>query len=340
MSSTHRQSLILAMFALTWCSAATSQAQGLLWNLPEDGAVVEYAGKYTNKQERPGSNEGPLELEWDARLTIQSVGEETAEFDGLPTPCRWIEFKLVTGKPSAKGVEAAAGIDPGPHGTRIYKVLIPVSRIKGQLRDDDGLPVTFIPIVKGFRKIGQQPARPVKEKVLAFYPVLGLFANYLNLAQEGEPADLDLPNLGSIKTKQMKGTLKLQNQTSKSENVGEIWLADDLPFGWAKYHVKLSRQEKDITAPASAFAPAAEIEVEMTVVKKETTGAKSEIGEVSDETAAPAEEKPETPAAEKPETEKPEETEKPAEEKPATEKPETEKPATEKTEEPAAEKSE
>ena len=315
MSCMHRRLLILATFAVTCCSTATSRAQGLLWNLPEDGSVVEYAGKYTNKQERPGSNAGPLELEWDSRLTIQSVGEETAEFEGLPTPCRWVEFKTVTGKPSTKGVEADAGIDPGPHGTRIYKVLIPVSRIKGQLRDDDGLPVTFIPIVKGFRKIGQQPAKAVQEKVLAFYPVLGLFANYLDLAPEGEPADLDLPNLGTVKTRMMKGTLKLQNKTSKSENVGEIWLADDLPFGWAKYHVKLTRQEKDVTAPVSAFAPAAEIEVEMTIVKKETTGAKSEIGEVSEETAAPAEEKTDKPAAEEPATEKTEPTEKPEAEK-------------------------
>ncbi len=317
MSSMHRLSLVLATFALTWCSAATSQAQGLLWNLPDDGAVVEYAGKYTNKQERPGSNNGPLELEWDSRLTIQSVGEETAEFEGLPTPCRWIEFKLVTGKPSTKGVEADAGIDPGPHGTRIYKVLIPVSRVKGQLRDEHGLPVTYLPIVKGYRKIGQQPAQAVKEKVLAFYPVLGLFANYLDLKEEGEPTDLDLPNVGAVNTQMLKGTLKLQNQTSKSENVGEIWLSKDIPFGWAKYHVKLTRQEKDITAPATAFAPAAEIEVEMSVVKKETTGAKSEIGEVSDEAPA-AEEKTEKPAAETPATEKAEE--KPAEEKPAEEK--------------------
>lgn len=310
MSRMHRLSLVLTTFALTWCHTATSHAQGLLWSLPEDGSVVEYAGKYLNRQERPGNNAGPLELEWDSQLTIQSVGEESAEFEGLPTPCRWIEFKTVTGRPSTKGVEADAGIDAGPHGVRIYKVLIPISRVTGQLQDDSKLPVTYLPIVKGFRKIGQLPAQPIKEKVLAFYPVLGLFANYLDLAQQGEPAELDLPNLGPVKTKLMKGTLKLQNQTSKSLNVGEIWLSDDIPFGWAKYHVKLTREEKDITAPVTAFAPAAEIEVEMTVVKKETTGAKSEIGEVTEDTASPAEEKAEKTEAEKPETEKAEDTEK------------------------------
>ncbi len=306
MSRSYRLLLTLASCVLTWNCAATSQAQGLLWSLPEDGAIVEYAGKYHNKQERPGRNEGPLELEWDSRLTIQSVGEEMADVDGIPTVCRWIEFKVVTGKASTKGVESDAGIDPGPHGVTIYKVLIPASRVKGQLKDDDGLPVTFIPIVKGYRKIGQQPAQPIREKVLSFYPMLGLFANYLDLAPEGEEADLDLPNVGTVKAKQLKGTLKLQNKTGKSENVGEIWLSSEVPFGWAKYHVKLIRQEKDITAPESAFAPAAEIDVEMTAVKKETSGAKSELGEVSD-TPAESTEKPAAETTEKPEAEKTEE---------------------------------
>lgn len=317
MSRSFRLVVAVVSCVIAWCSAATSQAQGLLWSLPEDGAIVEYSGKYRNKQERPGRNEGPLELEWDSRLTIQSVGKETAEVDGVSTECRWIEFKVVTGKASKKGVEADSGIDAGPHGITIYKVLVPENRIKGQLKDDDQLPVTFIPIVKGYRKIGQQPAQPVQEKVLSFYPLLGLFANYLDLEPEGDEADLDLPNLGTVKAQQMKGTLKLQNKTSKSENTGEIWLSSEVPFGWAKYHVKLVRQEKDITASETDFAPAAEIEVEMTAVKKEMSGAKSELGEVSDAPVATekpaAEEKPasettETPAAESeaPETEKPE----------------------------------
>lgn len=330
MSRLNRLLLLSTTLAVTLCGAAKTQAQGLLWSLPEDGSLTEYVGKYRNKQERPGSNEGPLELEWDSRLKIQSVGEETADFNGQPTPCRWVEFKVIIGKPSTKGVEADAGIDPGPHGVRIYKVLIPVDRAKGALKDEKGLPVTFIPIVKGYRKIGQQPAQPMKEKVLAFYPMLGLFANYLDLAPEGEAADLDLPNFGAVKATLYKGTLKLQNKTSKSENIGEIWRTDEVPFGWAKYHVKLIRLQKDITEPDTAFAPAAEIEVEMAVVKKEMTGAKSELGDVSDEPAAPAE-STEKPAAETTETPAAEETK---DAKPAAEKPEAEAPAEEK---PAAE---
>ena len=64
--------------------------------------------------------------------------------------------------------------------------------------------------------------------------------------------------------------------------------------------------EKDITAAETEYAPAAEIEVEMTAVKKEASGAKSELGEVSDTPTAPAEstEKPASEPTEKPEAEK------------------------------------
>jgi hypothetical protein len=68
----------------------------------------------------------------------------------------------------------------------------------------------------------------------------------------------------------------------------------------------------------------------MTMVKKETSGAKSELGDVTEATAAPpAEENTEKPEAEKSDTEK-SETEKTEDEKPATEK--AEETATEKTE--------
>lgn len=293
------QIFLLTAVLISW--TATVSAQGLLWSLPEDGTVVKYVGKYKHKQERPDNNAGALELEWDSELIIQSVGQEDAEFAGTMQPCRWIEIKLVTGKPSAKGVEAGATIDAGPNGTRIYKVLIPESRVTGQLRDSQGLPVTFIPIVKGVRKIGKRDVEPIGQKVLASFPTLGLFANYADMASEGDESELDLPGIGSVKSQMMKGTLKLQNSTSKSENVGEIWLSADVPFGWAKYHVKLTRESKDITAPETDFAPAAEIEVEMVAVEK-NTGAKSELGDVSaiaDTAPAVTEEAPaETPAAE------------------------------------------
>lgn len=294
-----RSLVVLATMLFAMGVANSATAQGLLWSIPEDGTWVKYTGVYKNKEEQPGNNAGALELDWLSELTIQSVGEEMGTYKvkgkDRETLCRWIEFKVVTGSPSAGGVEAGAAIDPGPFGTRIYRVLVPIESVTGQLKDADGLPVTHIPIVKGVRKLGRDaPVEPIKEKVLAFYPVLGMFANYLDLAAAGEEAPLELAALGSVKAKALTGTLKQKNAEMRTENVGQIWLSADVPFGWAKYQVKLTRQRKSKFAPESEFAPAAEIEVEMAAVEK-GTGAKSELGDATPAAATPA---AETPAAE------------------------------------------
>ncbi|MDB5392389.1 MAG: hypothetical protein JWM11_8035 [Planctomycetaceae bacterium] len=291
-----RSLVVLATVFFATAFSNVGNAQGLLWSLPEDGTWVKFTGKYKNKEEQPGNNAGPLQLEWLSELTIQSVGEEKAMFRGKEVPCRWIEFKVVTGLPSAGGVEAGAAIDPGPFGVRTYKVLVPVESVTGKLKDAEGLPVTFIPIVKGIRKIGRdaQP-EPIKEKVLAFYPVLGMFANYLDLAPAGDEETLELAGLGSIKASSLKGTLKQKNSEMRTENIGQIWKSSEVPFGWAKYQVKLTRQRKSKFAPESEFAPAAEIEVEMAAVEK-GTGAKSEIGDVAPAAAAATDAKAAAPA--------------------------------------------
>jgi hypothetical protein len=271
---------------------APASAQGLLWSLPEDGTWVRYYGTTKNVQERPESSEGALELSWLSELTIKSVGKETAEYRGAPTECRWIEFKLVN------GYQSAAGISPGPYGTRIYKVLVPESRVLGKLVDGDDIPATFIPIIKGYRKLGEQEAQPVKEKVLAVYPILSLFAYYKNFAPAGDGMeDVDLPQLGSVPAKAYKGSKTLEGPVSRSVNEGEIWLSSEVPFGWAKYHVKVVREEKESAAPPDEYKKTAELDVTMEAVEK-GTDAQSEIGDV-------AETKPEAAAADENAAEKP-----------------------------------
>ena len=269
---------LIALF-LGW-GLASASAQGLVWSLPADGTWVKYAGTYKQKQERPGNPNGPLELEWIVNLTIQSVGEAMADIDGVSTQCRWLEFKLVNGKPGAGGVEAGAAIDPGPHGTRIYKVLVPVDKINGKLVDAQNLPVTYLPIVSGFKKIGSRPVEPIEEKVLQVYPVLTLFANYLDLAPNGDVVDVELKGYGSVKAKQMTGSLKLQSPTNRSVNTGDIWLSDEVPFGWAKSTVKVVREQKSQNAEEAEYAADAEIDVELSAVEK-GEGAKSDLAETA-----------------------------------------------------------
>lgn len=258
-------------------SVSSANAQGLLWKLPADeGEWVRYEGEYKHEQERPYSQLGKLSIPpWRAELTLKSISKTMAEFEGENVPCRWIEIKWIV------GYQTAQGIDPGPFGTRIYKVLVPESQVVDRQVDEKNLPITYIPIIRGVRKMGGGEPQEIKEKVLHIYPTLGLFANYRDLKTGGNEV-LELPGeLGEIRSSKRTGVDTVESSVSRSVNKGEIWLAPDLPFGWAKYHAKVVREEKETTAPRADFKVISDIEVELTAVEK-GTNAQSELPEVSE----------------------------------------------------------
>src|SRR5579863_5381857 len=160
-----------------WLAGLVSpaQAQILIWSLPkEEGAWIRLEGTYRQTRDRPNSNAGSEVLEWHSELTISSVGREMADVDGTEVACRWVEFKAVT-KPG--GVDQV----PGPGDTFVYKVLIPEDRVVGKTIDEESLPITFLPIVKGFRRVGGREVEPVQEKALAVYPTIALVTYYPDL---------------------------------------------------------------------------------------------------------------------------------------------------------------
>ncbi|HLQ44301.1 MAG TPA: hypothetical protein VK137_06205, partial [Planctomycetaceae bacterium] len=75
-----------------WAFAPQSDAnaQGLIWKLPEDGAWVRYEGTYKQIETRASTGQADLEIEWIQHLTIKSVGQVEAEFEGQTVPCRWL----------------------------------------------------------------------------------------------------------------------------------------------------------------------------------------------------------------------------------------------------------
>jgi len=258
--------LIWAVLAVTGAclsqNAVTASAQGLIWNLPqEDGAWVRYEGTYTVIKTRPDADDGDLELKWARRLTIKSVGDEMATVDGKETACRWVEFRLETGRETAEGPET------GRFGTRIYKVLIPANRVIGKIADEDNIPVTFLPIVKGFRQIGDRPAKPVKEKVLAIYPMISLLDHYQDFkptSKDAEPVDVPL---GAISARLFKGTQVLETPITRSTNQAELALSDEVPFGPVMWKVNVVREVKDKLSPEDAFQKVSTITIEMQAVE-------------------------------------------------------------------------
>jgi hypothetical protein len=261
--------IVAVLFACALGHQRPALAQALIWNLPPDGTWVRYEGNYREVQLRPDNPEGDLTIEWIRHLTIKSVGTETAEFEGQLTACRWIEIESITGVPSE------LGIDPGPAGARIVKVLVPENRIVGTLVDADQIPVAFVPVVKGLRQFGNGPIEPIETGVLRVYPLLTLLAYYPDLQPAGTPEQLSIP-LGAVQAQQYTGSLTMESRTSRSVNRAELWRSDAVPFGLAQWSVQLTREEKQSFQPRSEFQARGEVREEMSA-HEVGTGAESRL---------------------------------------------------------------
>lgn len=254
-----RTKVIFASLAVIWAFGAAAQpadAQGLLWNLPPEGTWVRYEGTYREVELRPDNPEGDLTIEWIRHVTLKSLTSEMAEYEGEQVPCRWIEIESIT------GVSSELGIDPGPAGARIIKVLVPEHRIIGDERDGEQIPVTFVPVVQGYRQFGDAEPEPVETGVLRVYPLLTLLAYYQDMQPQGQAEPLTIP-LGTIEATRYTGTLTMENSESRSVNQAEIWRSSAVPFGVAQWNVKLTREEKLSYQPRSEYRSTGEVDVEM-----------------------------------------------------------------------------
>ena len=271
------------LLALAFLLAAPSllSAQGLIWSLPEqEGTWVRYEGEYKQVEFRPGDATGDKTFNWRRNVTIKSLvtpaEHKRAMYRGKQENCRWIEIKVETGKPGEQG------LDTGPGGARLYKVLIPEARIFGTLInnnsvDADGIPVSFLPIIRGYRKLGNRKEEPIKTKVLQIYPAISLLKHYKAFRPEtGQPEDPALEALGAVNAIKWLGGEALQSRVSRSDHSSTIWLSREVPFGLARWNVKITRSKKRQTDPREKFEKRTETTVEMKAVAV-GTDAKSEL---------------------------------------------------------------
>ncbi len=253
-------------------SVHSASAQGLILNLPKkDGAWVRFEGTVKQIEFRPDAAEGDISLEWIQQLTIKSVGSETAKYRDKQVPCRWIEVKVVTGKASESGIEA------GPVGERIYKVLVPEERVVGQLADGEKIPFSFLDVIKGFRKTGGQ-VTPIPPGSLQVFPLIAPVMHYEAVEVAGsENEEVPLPG-GAVKTQKFKAKRTIESSTDRSVSEAEIWRGDGntVPFGLVRWTVKTVLERKDATQPRQGYKPVTQTTVEMTA-HEWGTGAKSEV---------------------------------------------------------------
>lgn len=252
----------LVLFSAVICCLHVSycHAQGLISNLPEDGTGVEYEGEVVQEMERSELAEGRETLTWRRELTIKSVGREDAEFDGEVQPCRWIEIKVIT------GTAQASGIDAGPVGARIYKVLIPESKVIDAAADADGIPNSVLPIVRGFRRLGEEAVEKINSRGLVVYPTLCLLANYEapTVVSRSEPFE-SVGGRESFDSRHMKGRTVRERSDSRSTNEAEFWVSADVPFGLAGWSVRVVRESKGSTEQRGTFKQVSSVACDMKV---------------------------------------------------------------------------
>lgn len=267
---TRRLALLIPIaFGCLFPGVRRADAQGLIWSLPEPGQWVRFEGDYKETEFRPDAAEGDLEMQWDRHLTLKCLARAEGEFEGEKQPCLWIELVVVTGE-TDEGI-----IDPGPAGRRIYKVLVPESFTKtttitaeGAVIDKHQIPVSRIPIVEGWRKIGDGQTLQIKSNVLEVYPVISLLENYETLKKTSDqPVDPET-QLQGVTAKKYTGTIKRESPLNRSESQAELWLSDGVPFGVARWSVTVIREVKDRAQPRSAFKRAARFSVEMKAAEK------------------------------------------------------------------------
>lgn len=242
------------------CSVAT--AQGLIWSLPEDGTLVRYRGSYTQTIRRPNVPEGDLTLTWDRILEIRSVGREEAEFAGETQPCRWIEIKVETGK-SPEGV-----LDAGPGGTRLFKLLIPEKTVWGAplqpVTADRSVYASHFPLVRGYRKIGDEPTQELETDLFHLYPIVSLLRHYHSIVS-GEAANVAVL-AGEFTGTQLTGSIQMESNVYRSTNIAEMVRSDEFPFGLVSWKARSLIEEKGSTDPRSDFSETTVIEEEMTAI--------------------------------------------------------------------------
>lgn len=233
-------------------------AQGVVCQLPEDGTWVKFEGTYAQTEIRPGTAAGKLEISpWIEHVWIKSVGAEMAEYKGEMTPCRWIEIKIDRGR------EKDGKIDTGLTGTEIYKVLIPESAVIADNVDGDGVPVSFLPLVKGFRKLGKAEPKALAEPALQLYPLGILVGYYRELKQTEESVDPEV-GLEDVKTaSQWQGQVTSERASSRTIMESTIWKSPKVPFGVARWSAKITREIKDAQEPRDGFKASSEVAIEM-----------------------------------------------------------------------------
>lgn len=250
--------IAIAALLFTLAASPSANAAGLVWQLPEDGTAATFRGTYKQLVRRSDASQQNVDLSWTRILTVRSVGTEDGEFRGESQPCRWIEFEQTTGEVVGGQVKA------GPGGQILVKVLVPEKLVLSGVADEIGIPVSFIPIVKGWKKIDDGAPVPLTFESFDPTPTLTLLGFPRELAAGGTGSTIEVGSL-SLPTSQWTGRDMVESTTQRSTSDVEVWRSPEAPFGVAKWSVDVKIETKGSTSDRSEFQESVTTREEMSL---------------------------------------------------------------------------
>ena len=124
--------------------------------------------------------------------------------------------------------------------------------------------VSYIPIVKGYRKIGEEPAAAIESTVFDLYPMVSYLRHFRALESSGNEEAITTP-FKELSGQQFKGSLIAETPTLRTTTVAELYRSEEAPFGVAKWTAKVNTETKQSTAPRTTFVAASEIIEDMSL---------------------------------------------------------------------------
>jgi hypothetical protein len=117
---------LIAIMICVVAFQSSAQADGLIYQLPADGAWIEY-----DIDQRAFDSKGATESQRTGTIKVSSVGSEVVDRE----PCRWIEIKR-TYKPPIMADQKPVQVDKQPDEPdfiELYKVLVPeMQAVRGE----------------------------------------------------------------------------------------------------------------------------------------------------------------------------------------------------------------
>ena len=182
------------------------RADGLLYQLPEDGSWVRF--------DHVASTVSDKKRTWNRFLTISSVGRLTVDGE----KCRWIEFKLEDKQKEGKNSDAAL----------ILKVLIPEKHLRKGARPADH-------VVKAWGTL-YDDKNPVELTLVFkeekyFDPLFLWLAEPLKNVKKLEKEVIEVKKLGKVECDGLTGHLSIKRDRIEQKYTYRTRLHNKAPFG-------------------------------------------------------------------------------------------------------------